>query len=132
MKKAAIGMTMVIITFGTLFMLSPSMAADCRHDPIVRGQTVERDRAEQRLLSRWAKGAPNSELASQVGIIVSCELFIASMCRNEVFLKQNLHFLGTGNEDLRVETLPCLILERVLGKDILLPDKNRSNTEALK
>ena len=120
-----------LVAVSLFFGPSVSMAADCRHDPIVRDWIIDRDRAEQHVLSQWAKGAPAGALASDVAVIVSTELFIGSTCRNEVFLKQNLHFLGVG-DDLTVETLPCMILERILGRDILSPHKNFEKKEGLK
>jgi hypothetical protein len=132
-EKWALGRVVLwLVAVGVFCCASPGMAADCRHDPIVRDWIIERDQSEQRLLREWAKNAPTDKLASDVGIIVSSELFIASKCRSESFLKQNLHFLGAGSDDLRVETLPCMILERVLGKDILSPHKNLSNKGGLR
>ena len=131
-KMTVAGVILWLAAVGTFGWGSPGLAADCRHDPIVRDWIIERDQAEQDLLSDWAKGAPTERLASHVGIIVSSELFIGSKCRTEGFLKQNLHFLGKDSDDLRVETLPCMILERILGKDILSPHKNFTSKEGSK
>jgi len=131
-KMALAGVVFWFVAICTFLGVSPGMAADCRHDPIVRDWIIERDQAEQHLLSEWAKGAPTDKLASDVSVILSSELFIASKCRSEGFLKQNLHFLGAGSDDLRVETLPCMILERILGKDILSPHKNFTSKEGSK
>ena len=118
---------------GCLFLgPSASMALDCRSDSVVRDWIVERDNAEKRVLKQWATGAPAGEYADGVGIIVSSELFIGSSCRSPAFLKQNLHFLGVGGKDLRVETVPCIILERLMGKDILSPHRNFPKKEGLR
>ena len=101
--------------------LSTALAGDCYSDMVVRRWIEERDRAEERVVQAWAKGALPEEFASEVAVILSNEFYVCSKCRDEDdFLKENLHILNKGS-DPKVETVPATILERLVGQEILSP-----------
>ena len=101
--------------------LSAALAGECYSDLVVRRWIEERDRAEERVLQAWAKGASPEQFAPGVAIILSNEFYICSKCRNDSeFLKQKLHILNKGT-DAKVETVPAMILEQLIGDQILSP-----------
>ena len=101
--------------------LSVAFAGDCYSDMVVRRWVEERDRAEERVVQAWAKGASSEQFAPGVAIILSNEFYICSKCRDDrEFLKQKLHILNKGT-DAKVETVPAMILEQLIGEQILSP-----------
>lgn len=100
-----------------------AVAADCYSDGIVQRWLDERDRAAERVVQIWARGAPLEDLVSEVAVMLSNEIYVCSKCREqEGFLRENLILLGRGSEP-KVETVPAIILERLLGTDLLSPRK---------
>ena len=107
------------ITFGG----SAAIAGSCYSDSVVKGWIEERDRAEEYVVQIWARGGSPEQFASEVAVILSNELYMCSKCRDEgEFLKTNLHILGKGS-DPKVETVPGVILERLVGYEMLSPRK---------
>lgn len=117
---------LIIYVFFLLAVISNAstlMAGNCYSDTIVKRWIEERDRMEEHVVQVWAKGANPEEYASEVAVISANELYIISKCREEnEFLKNNLHILGKSSEP-NVETVPAMILERLVGHDILSPWK---------
>jgi len=100
---------------------STAFAGDCYSDMVVRRWVEERDRAEEQVVQAWAKGASPEQFAPGVAIILSNEFYICSKCRDDSeFLKQKLHILNKGT-DAKVETVPAMILEQLIGDQILSP-----------
>ena len=97
------------------------LSADCYSNLVVSGWLAERDRAEKGVVKAWAKGHPAEELASDIAVILANELYLCSTCRDQAdFLKENLHLLNKDDAS-KVETVPAMILEVILGQDILSP-----------
>ncbi len=115
---------LMICVFFVLCMglnLSTALAGDCYSDMVVRRWVEERDNAEKRVVQAWAKGASPEQFASGVAIILSNEFYICSKCRDDSkFLKQKLHILNKGT-NAKVETVPAMILEQLIGDKILSP-----------
>ena len=100
---------------------SAAIAGSCYSDTVVKGWIEERDRAEEYVVQVWAKGGSPEQFASEVAVILSNELYMCSKCREEgEWLKANLHILGKG-PDPKLETVPGIILERLVGYEILSP-----------
>ena len=114
MKKL---MVCVLFLSGMALNLSTALAGDCYSDMVVRRWIEERDRAEERVVQVWAKGASPEEFASEVAVILSNEFYVCSKCRDE---NDFLHILNKGS-DPKVETVPATILERLVGQEILSP-----------
>jgi len=101
--------------------VSSAVAGDCYSDLVVKRWIDERDRAEQHVVQVWAKGASPEEFAPEVAVILSNELYVCSKCRGESeFLERNLHILNKGSNP-RVETVPALVIEHLVGHQILSP-----------
>ncbi|HID10580.1 MAG TPA: hypothetical protein EYP17_04685 [Candidatus Latescibacteria bacterium] len=116
-------MKRVLICLFLLLVASQAVAADCRSDRIVQRWLEERDRAAQHVVRTWARGAPLEEIAPGLAVMLSNEIYVCSKCRGqEDFLRENLILLGAGSEP-KVETVPAIILERMLGTDLLSPWK---------
>ncbi len=65
-------------------------------------------------------GMPVEDLASDIAVIFADEIYILSKCREQTdFL--NTHVYVINGTDPQVETVPAIILEKVLGHDILSP-----------
>ena len=62
---------------------STALAGDCYSDMVVRRWIEERDKAEERVVQAWAKGASPEQFASGVAIILSNEFYICSKCRDD-------------------------------------------------
>ena len=120
MKKLMVCVAFLsVITFGG----SAAIAGNCYSDSVVKGWIEERDRAEEYVVQVWARGGSPEQFASEVAVILSNELYMCSKCRDEgEFLKTNLHILGKGS-DPKVETVPGMILERLVGHEMLSPWK---------
>ena len=118
MKKLMVcAVVLWVVTFGG----SAAIAGSCYSDKVVKGWNEERDRAEEYVVQAWTRGASPEQLASRVAVILSNELYMLSKCRDERnFLKSNLHILGKG-PDPKLETVPGIILERLVGYEILSP-----------
>jgi len=118
-KLIGFGVFLVVIALSG----SAAIAGSCYSDTVVKGWIEERDRAEECLVQAWARGASPEQFASRVAVILSNELYVSSKCRDEgEFLKTNLHILGKGS-DPKVETVPGMILERLVGYEMLSPWK---------
>ena len=115
---------MVCITvLAVMGFCGSAVAGNCSSDRVVKGWVEERDRTEERVVQVWARGASPDQFASEVAVILSNELYICSKCRSQKgFLKVNMHILGKGS-DPKVENVPGIILERLVGNDILSPWK---------
>jgi len=118
MKKLMVCVVvLLVVTFGG----SAAIAGSCYSDTVVKGWIEERDMAEEYVVQVWAKGGSPEQFASEVAVILSNELYMCSKCRDEgEFLKTNLHILGKGSEP-KVETVPGMILERLVGYEMLSP-----------
>lgn len=98
-----------------------AIAGDCHTDTIVNRWMDERDRAEEQVVQLWSKGLLPEIFAEKVAVILANEFYICSKCRDEFeFLKDNVHVLKNGISP-RVETVPTIILERMVGDRILSP-----------
>jgi len=119
MKRLIVCMSVLVV----MGISGSAVAGNCYSDRVVKGWLEERDRAEESVVQVWARGASPDQFASEVAVILSNELYICSKCRNEKdFLKVNMHILGRGS-DPKVENVPGIILERLIGDDILSPWK---------
>lgn len=120
MKKLMVCVVVLwVVTFGG----SVAIAGSCYSDKVVKGWIEERNRAEEYVVQVWARGASPEQFESQVAVIVSNELYMCSKCREEgerEWLKTNLHILGKSS-DPKVETVPGMILERLVGYEMLSP-----------
>lgn len=115
------------ILFGFLVMLlvtsGPAALAEtnCYSNSIIQGWLKERDAAARSVIQQWARGAPLEDMASDVAVIFTNEVYIRSMCRDSLeFLNKHL-IIPDKEYNLKVETLPALILKYFLGFDILSP-----------
>lgn len=114
---------MILLMFGN----SIASADNCVSNTIVKRWIAERDDVSLRLLQNWCKGQSPRESSSDVALILSNELYIGGKCRNDPdFLKTNLILLNTGARP-KVETIPIIILERMLGYPILSPHRDFPN-----
>ena len=120
MKKS---MICVVFLWVMAFGGSAAIAGSCHSDRIVKGWIEERDRAEEHVVQAWARGASPEEYTSELAEIISSELYMGSKCREEGgWLKTNLHILGKASNP-KVEMVPGMIVERLLGYEILSPWK---------
>lgn len=118
MKKT---MVSLLVLLGVILTISQASAGSCYSDSIVMGWIAERDRAERTVIQAWAKGASPQDLAPDIALLLSNEFYICSKCRdNTQFLKNHLHILNNGSSP-KVETVPAMILERLIGYPILSP-----------
>ena len=110
-----------ILVSAMVLNVSTAMAGDCNSDLVVKRWIEERDKAEKHIVQIWAQGASPEEFASEVAVILSNEFYVCSKCRNESdFLERNLHILNKGSNP-KVETVPAMILEHLIGHQILSP-----------
>ena len=120
MKKS---MLCVVFLWVMAFGGSAAIAGSCHSDRIVKGWIEERDRAEEHVVQAWARGASPEEYTSELAIIISSELYMGSKCIKEGgWLKTNLHILGKASNP-KVGIVPGMIVERLLGYEILSPWK---------
>ena len=133
MKKL---MICVLFLSGMALSVSNATAGDCYSDMVVKRWVQERDRAEERVVQAWAKGASPADFAPDVAVIISNEFYVCSQCREQNdFLKENLDILNKGSNP-KVETVPAMILEHLVGQQILSPwrqfpaDKRKGVTRA--
>jgi len=115
---------LIHIIYLVIIVTSPTMAiaGECYSDTVVKRWIDERDRAEERVLQLWAKGSSTEDFASHVAVILSNEFYICSKCRNNgEFLGQSIHVLKKGTSSLKVESVPAIILERMVGQELLSP-----------
>jgi len=114
---------MVFTAIIGIILAAPVMASagDCHTDRVVKRWLEDRDRAEERVVQMWARGASPDDFASDVAVILSNEFYICSKCReNSGFLEQNLHLLNSGSAP-KIEAVPAILLERLIGSVILSP-----------
>ena len=113
-----------LMVFGIICAgLSVAHAGECYSDMVVKRWLDERDRAEERVIQLWAKGHPPEDFASEVAVILANEFYFCSKCRDNVeFLRDNVHILKNGVSP-KVETVPSIILERLVGAKLLSPWK---------
>lgn len=114
---------MVCIAIIGAILATPVMssAGECYTDRVVKRWIEDRDRAEERVVQMWARGASPEEFASDVAVILSNEFYICSKCRENCgFLEQNLHLLNNGTAP-KIEAVPAILLERLIGIKILSP-----------
>ncbi|MBC8460201.1 MAG: hypothetical protein H8D67_19625 [Deltaproteobacteria bacterium] len=94
---------------------------NCYSNSIIQEWLRERDAAARIVIQQWAKGAPMEDMASDVALVFTNEVYIRSMCRDSLeFLRQHL-IIPDKEYNLKVETLPALILKYFFGFDILSP-----------
>lgn len=118
MKRLAI---CVLFLAGMALSVSSAKAGDCYSDMVVKRWIQERDRAEERVVQAWAKGASPADFAPDVAVIISNEFYVCSQCRSQNdFLKKNLNVLNKGSNP-KVETVPAMMLEELIGQQILSP-----------
>lgn len=123
--KSKLICTTVVFLF--LVVGSIANADNCTSNTIVKRWVTERDEVSLRLLQGWCKGQNPRESASDVALILSNELYICGKCRNDPdFLKSNLILLNTGARP-KVETIPIIVLEKMLGYPILSPHRDFPN-----
>lgn len=111
-----------IFLLGLMILNVPIVTAgDCYSDTVVKGWLKERDRAAEHVVQIWARGAPPEEFASEVAIILSNEFFMCTHCRSqERFLEGHIYILN-GVSHPKVENVPGMILEYLIGEKILSP-----------
>ena len=104
-----------------VFSAASAVAGDCYTNTIVKRWLKERDEAAEHVVQVWASGASPEEFASWVAIILSNELYVCSLCRDQNrFLEGNIYILK-GKSHPKLETVPGIILEHVVGRDLLSP-----------
>ena len=118
-------MKTLIVCFFALWVVildvSVAVSGDCYSDTIVKRWLEGRDRAAERVVQTWAKGAPPEGFAPEVAVTLSNEFYICSKCRDQMdFLKANLILLGRGSNP-KVETVPGMILEYLVEHELLSP-----------
>jgi len=95
-------------------------AGNCFNDQIVERWVRERDAAAVQVLRKWAGGIPVEDLAPEIAVIFADEIYILSKCREQTeFLNTNVYVIS--GSDPQIETVPGIILKKVLGRDILSP-----------
>ena len=118
MKRA---MICVFFLWVMVFSAASAMAGDCYTDTIVKRWLEERDEAAEHVVQEWIRGALLEEFASEVAVILSNELYVCSQCRDQKgFLEGNIYILK-GKFHPKLETVPGIILERLVGHDLLSP-----------
>lgn len=116
-----------------MVMVSLAEAGNCYTDTMVNRWLAEKQRAEQATVSRWVQGAAPEEFVSAVAEIVANELYIFSQCRDQPDYVQRHVYVTSGGAAPRVETVPAVILEHLLGEALLSPwrqfpaDKDRKD-----
>lgn len=106
-----------------LIISAPTAFAEtnCYSNSIIQEWFKERDAAARIVIQQWAKGAPVEDMTSDVAVIFTNEVYIRSVCRNSLeFINEHL-IIPDKEYNLKVETLPALILKYFLGFDILSP-----------
>ena len=118
MKKLCVYAVFLVVVFSGL---SSAFAGSCRSDTVVKRWIEERDKIAVHIVQAWAGGTDPKELASEIAVVLSNEFYICSKCRNEIdFLKTNLRILN-GRSSPKVETIPAVILEQLIGYPVLSP-----------
>ena len=114
-------MICVLFLSGMALSVSNTIAGDCYSDMVVKRWIQERDRAAERVVQAWAKGGSPADFAPDVAVIISNEFYVCSQCRGQNdFLRENLNILNNGSNP-KVETVPAMILEHLIGQQILSP-----------
>ena len=104
-----------------IFRFAGASAGDCYSDTVVKRWIEERDRAAEKVVQDWARGASPDEFAPGVAVIIADELFVCSQCRDQKnFLKEKIYILKGGSHP-KVENVPGMILEHLVGSDLLSP-----------
>ena len=113
--------------FGFLFMIMVATApqalaeTNCYSNAIIQGWLKQRDVAARNVIQQWARGAALEDIAPNIAVIFTNEVHIRCMCRNSLeFLDKHL-IIPDKEYNLKVETLPALILKYLIGFDILSP-----------
>ena len=118
MKKLCVYAVFLVIVFSGV---SSAFAGSCQSDTVVKRWIEERDRITVHIVQAWAGGTAPKELASEIAVVLSNEFYICSKCRNEIdFLKTNLRILNGGSSP-KMETIPAVILEQLIGYPVLSP-----------
>lgn len=124
---------LVLILFS--FLPFQQALADCSNDSVVKNLISERNTKAKQLLKKWVRNTGNKDIASLAAEIWSNETFIQGICLNDPdFLKINLIFVNSKNNEVKVETIPVIILEWLMHDDFLspykqYPEKGTSNME---
>ena len=119
MKKLMISLLFfLILAFG-----SSAFGESCYVDSTVRQWLEERDRAAEHMVQAWAQGAPLEDLAADVAVIISNEIYVSSMCRDSKDFQKEHLLIANAGPNPKVATLPAVILERLVGYQILSPRK---------
>lgn len=118
MKKLCVYAVILVVAFSGV---SFAFAGSCQSDTVVKRWIEERDRKAVHIVRAWAGGTTPRELASEIAVILSNEFYMCSKCRNEIdFLKTNLRILNGGSSP-KMETIPAVILEQLMGYPVLSP-----------
>lgn len=94
---------------------------NCYSNSIIQGWINERDTAAKIVIQQWANGGSIEDMASNVAVIFTDEIYTRGMCRDSLQFLQRHLIIPDKNCDLKMETLPSLILNYFLGFDILVP-----------
>lgn len=117
-KHTLFGLLIMFLVMGAPMAFAET---NCYSDPIVQEWLRERDAAARIVIQQWAKEAPLEDMVSNIAVIFTSEVYIRSVCRDSLeFLQQHL-IIPDKEYNLKVETLPALILKYFLGFDILSP-----------
>ena len=118
MKKLCVYAVVLVVVFSGV---SSAFAGSCQSDTVVKRWIEERDKVAVHIVQAWAGGIAPKELASEIAVVLSNEFYICSKCRDQKdFLKANLILLGRGSNP-KVETVPGMILEYLVGHELLSP-----------
>lgn len=97
-------------------------AGDCNDNSVVQIWLAEREEASKKILRHWAQGGSLDEVAREIAVVVSNEMYILGVCRDPDFLKENPVVCGAVSIP-SLDSLPALILQHIAKKDILSPKR---------
>ena len=121
MKKIIISFLAVLVLY-PLWPVHKVLAQSCWSNLLVKEWIKERNRMELSILRKWIKGAGTDELASDIARLLYVEFKIATTCRkNPKFLQKHLHLLNSQGVQPDVESVPGILLEKVIGRPVLSP-----------
>lgn len=99
-------------------------AGDCNDNSVVQIWLAGKEEASKKILRHWAQGGSLDEVAREIAVVISNEMYILGVCRDYPdFLREKLLIYGA-RPNPGVDSLPALILERIAKKDILSPRRD--------
>ena len=108
-----------LLSFTTAAM--PARAGSCESDPIVKHWLKEKEEAATNVVQKWARGLAFDLIAAEIAVLISNEINLFSQCREESeYINRSIYILNqAGNSG--VEAVPAIILERIIGENLLSP-----------